>query len=438
MTDDYIVRYRDFLDRSKTERLFVRNAREEAVVRGFTSESERKTLKPGDRIFFENRNKNLVLVTMGKKPLPEGFRLIASHVDSPRLDLKPLPLREESGITLLMTQYYGGIKKYQWASIPLSLVGTVILKSGIAVDVAIGESPEDPAFIIPDILPHLAKKAQNERNATEVLSGEELQVLFGTDPKETLLRKLKDDYGIDEEDFLSAELELVPSYRSRELGLDRSLVGGYGQDDRICAYAALDAILESGDEIPEETSIVYLADKEETGSVGSTGMNSHYLEYVLSGLLEKTEGSSDMHLLLSTMWNGKALSADVTVAFDPVFKAVHDEQNAAKLRGGIVLSKFIGGGGKMNCHDADAEYVAEIRRLFSSAGVKYQGAMFGKIDEGGGATVARYLSSKGMQVLNAGPAILGMHSPFEIAAKEDILSTHLAFKAFFRNSEVKP
>lgn len=432
MADDYIVRYRDFLDRSKTERLFVLNAREEAIKRGFTPEPEKKTLVPGDRVFFENRNKNLVLVTVGKKPVPEGFRLIASHVDSPRLDLKPLPLREESGITLLMTQYYGGIKKYQWASIPLSLIGSVILKSGKTVDISLGESSDDPAFIIPDILPHLAKKAQNDRNATEVLRGEELQVLFGTEPKDALLRKLKESYGIDEEDFLSAELELVPAYRSRELGLDRSLVGGYGQDDRICAYAALDAILDPENETPEETSIVYLADKEETGSVGATGMNSHYMEFVISELLEKTEGASSMNLLLRTLWNGKALSADVTVAFDPVFKSVHDEQNAAKLRGGIVLSKFIGGGGKMNCHDADAEYVAEIRQLLSSSGIKYQGAMFGKIDEGGGATVARYLSSKGMQVLNAGPAILGMHSPFEIAAKEDIISTSLSFQAFFR------
>ena len=336
MTDDYIVRYRNFLDRSKTERLFIRNAREEAVKRGFTPETEKKTIAPGDRVFFENRNKNLVLVTVGKKPLPEGFRLIASHVDSPRLDLKPLPLREESGITLLMTQYYGGITKYQWASIPLSLIGSVILKSGKTVDISLGESSDDPAFIIPDILPHLAKKAQNDRNATEVLRGEELQVLFGTEPKDALLRKLKESYGIDEEDFLSAELELVPAYRSRELGLDRSLVGGYGQDDRICAYAAIEAIFSAGNDIPNETSIVYLADKEETGSVGSTGMNSHYLEYVVSGLLEKTEGASNMNLLLRTLWSGKALSADVTVAFDPVFKSVHDEQNAAKLRGGIV------------------------------------------------------------------------------------------------------
>ena len=429
--EEYIKRYRKFLDRSKTERLFIENARLEAVAHGYVSINGKSSLKSGDKIYFMNRRKNLLLAVIGQRPLQEGFRLIASHVDSPRLDLKPLPLYEETGISLLKTQYYGGIKKYQWASIPLSLIGTVILKSGEAVHISLGEEENDPVFTIPDLLPHLAKNIQNERTTADVIKGEELQVLFGTTVKTSLLEKLKTLYGMDEEDFLSAELELVPTFNSREVGLDRSLIGGYGQDDRACAIAALQSLWSIEGAVPEHTALVYLVDKEETGNVGATGLDSQYLEYVIEELLLATTGVSGSTLLRKTLWNGKALSADVTVAFDPVFKAVHDEQNAAKLGKGIVLSKFIGPGGKMNCQDADAEYVAEIRRLLTDAGVLYQGAAFGKVDEGGGGTVARYLSAKGLQVLNAGPALLGMHSPFEIASKIDIYETYRAFKAFF-------
>jgi len=429
--EEYIARYRHFLDRSKTERLFVRNAAESAREHGFVFIGDKERLESGDKVYFLNRRKNIVLAVIGTQPLPEGFRLVAAHVDSPRLDLKPLPLYEEGGITLLKSQYYGGIKKYQWASIPLSLIGTVILKSGKTVDVAIGEAPGDPVFTIPDLLPHLAKKMQNERTTTEVIKGEELHVLVGLSLKAAILEKLETDYGMEEEDFLSAELELVPAFGSRDVGLDRSLVGGYGQDDRACAFAALESLWSLENRIPESTAIVYLADKEETGNVGSTGIDSGYLELVIEELLQKTAGPSGGALLRKTLWNGRALSADVTVAYDPVFKAVPDEQNAAKLGKGIVLSKFIGPGGKMNCQDTDAEYVAEIRQLLTGAGVSYQGAAFGKIDEGGGGTVARYLSSKGLQVLNAGPAMLGMHSPFEIAAKFDMYETFRAFKAFF-------
>lgn len=428
--EQYIARYRHFLDRSKTERLFVRNAAESAREHGFVPVATKDRLKPGDRIYFINRQKNIILAVIGSQPLPAGFRLVAAHVDSPRLDLKPLPLYEEGGITLLKSQYYGGIKKYQWASIPLSLVGTVVLLSGKTVEIEIGEAPGDPVFTIPDLLPHLAKKLQNDRTTTEVIKGEELHVLVGLSLKAAILDKLKNDFGMEEEDFLSAELELVPAFNSREVGLDRSLVGGYGQDDRVCAIAALESLWAMEDRTPESTAIVYLADKEETGNVGSTGIDSGYLELVIEELLTKTEGVPGTTLLRQTLWNGKALSADVTVAYDPVFKAVHDEQNAAKLGKGIVLSKFIGPGGKMNCQDADAEYVAEIRQLLAAAGVRYQGAAFGKIDEGGGGTVARYLSSKGLHVLNAGPAMLGMHSPFEITAKSDIYETFRAFKAF--------
>ncbi len=429
--EDYIARYRDFLDRSKTERLFVRNAVERAREHGFVPAGEKERLASGDKVYFVNRHKNIVLAVIGARPLDAGFRLVAAHVDSPRLDLKPLPLYEEGGITLLKSQYYGGIKKYQWASIPLSLIGTVILKSGEAVGVEIGEAPGDPVFTIPDLLPHLAKKLQNERTTTEVIKGEELHVIVGLSLKSAILEKLKTVYGMEEEDFLSAELELVPAFSSRDVGLDRSLVGGYGQDDRVCAFAALESLWALEDRVPESTAVVYLVDKEEAGNVGSTGMDSGYLELVIEELLAKTGGAPGGERLRRTLWNGRALSADVTVAYDPVFKAVHDEQNAAKLGKGIVLSKFIGPGGKLNCQDADAEYVAEIRRLLTAAGVAYQGAAFGKIDEGGGGTVARYLSSKGLQVLNAGPAMLGMHSPFEIASKFDAFETFRAFKAFF-------
>lgn len=427
--EDFIAGYREFIDRSKTERLFIRNAVEEARSRGFVPAADKDTLSVGDKVYFENRRKNLVLAVIGRKPLSGGFRLISAHVDSPRLDLKPRPLYEEGGLTLLKTQYYGGIKKYQWASIPLSMIGTVVLKSGASVDISLGESEDDPVFTIPDLLPHLAKNIQNERTTVEVIKGEELHVLVGTSPKAFLLEKLKTDFGMEEEDFLSAELELVPSFRSREIGLDLSLVGAYGQDDRSCAYAALDSLWTAEDRIPDETALVYLVDKEETGSIGATGMDSQYLEYVIEELLTRY-GESGSAQLRKTLWNGKALAADVTVAFDPVFKAAHDEQNAAKLGGGIVLSKFIGPGGKMNCQDADAEYVAEIRRKLTEAGVAYQGAAFGKVDEGGGGTVARFLAAKGLQVLNAGPALLGMHSPFEIASKFDLFETVRAFRAF--------
>ncbi len=433
MRENFIGDYRDFLDRSKTERLCVVSAVRTAESRGFKPASAHETLSPGDKVYFINRHKNVVLAVIGSSPLSEGYSLIAAHVDSPHLDLKPLPLYEEGGITLLKTQYYGGIKKYQWASIPLSLIGTVILKSGETVSVSIGEKDDEPVFTIPDILPHLAKNVQNSRTATEVIKGEELQVLFGLSLKSALLEKLKTEYGIEEEDFLSSELQLVPALRSRETGLDRSLIGGYGQDDRACAFAALEGLWETAAGVPKHTAIVYLVDKEETGSVGSTSMDSQYLEYVTGELLEKTTAAQPISdsLIRKTLWNSRALAADVTVAWDPVFKAAHDEQNAAKLGGGIVLSKFIGPGGKMHCQDADAEYVAEIRKLLSDAGVKYQGAAFGKVDEGGGGTVARYLSAKGLQVLNAGPAMLGMHSPFELLAKTDLEMSARAYAAFF-------
>jgi aspartyl aminopeptidase len=432
MTDDFDARYYSFLDKSKTERLVIRNVRDEAEKKGFVPVTGKEELVPGDKVYFMNRSKSLVLVTVGKNQISDGLNLVAVHSDSPRLDLKPNPLYEESGISLLRTQYYGGIKKYQWAAIPLQLTGTVVLKSGKRVEVSIGDGPDDPVFTIPDLLPHLAKYAQNERTAKDALKGEELQVLFGIALKTELLEKLENTYGMEEEDFLSAELELVPALATRDVGFDRSLVGGYGQDDRVCVFTAVQALFSLADEIPETTAVVYIADKEEAGSVGATSLDSQYLEFVTEELIRKTTGQAASDLLNRTLWNSHALSADVTVAFDPVFKAVHDEQNAAKLGSGIVLSKFIGSGGKMHCQDADAEYVASIRRLLTIAGVKYQGAAFGKVDEGGGGTVARYLAARGIEVLNAGPALLGMHSPFEIASKTDIRETCNAYSAFFR------
>jgi aspartyl aminopeptidase len=431
----FIDAYRRFLDTSKTERAVVANVLARARAEGFVAAAERSELRPGDRVWFENRSKNVALAVIGKRPLQEGFRLIAAHGDSPRLDLKPNPLQDEAGYVLLKTQYYGGVKKHQWTGIPLALQGVVFLADGRKVDIAIGDGDGDPVFSIPDLLPHLSGKVQNDRSAKETIKGEELRIVFGSSDsgslKEEVLARLKREYGIVEADFGSAELQAVPAGRSRDVGLDRNLIGAYGQDDRAGVFAAVEAVCSFGESVPERTALCFVVDKEEVGSSGSTGLESRYLEVVVGELLERTGHPCNDLLLRRTLWNSSALSADVTVGWDPVFKAVHDEQNAARLGRGLVVTKYFGGRGKLHSSDADAEYLGQIRRLFLREGVRFQFAAFGLVDEGGGATVSKFLANLGIRTVDAGPAVLGMHSPFELCSKDDLLQTYKGFKAFF-------
>ncbi len=438
--------YKKFLDKSKTEREFIRNSIMLAEKKGFKNAKDIEKLKAGDKIYYLNREKNLVLAVIGKKDIEEGVKFIVSHVDSPRLDLKQNPLNEDTEFAVLKTHYYGGIKKYQWVSIPLALHGTVILENGKKVDIVIGEEDEDPVFTIPDLLPHLSHKAQDDRKAREVIKGEELLIICGSIPstiedkevkqkvKYAVMEKLNKDYGMKEEDFLSAEIEIVPAFKARDIGLDRGMVGAYGQDDRICAYTSLIAILDIAEEEkpPKYTNICYMADKEEIGSTGSTGLESQYLEYFMSDIIYKLKDNYNDYILRKVLWNSRAISADVNAAFDPIFKSVHEEQNAAKAGYGIVVTKYTGHGGKYSSNDADAEYASEIRSIFNRNNILWQTGDLGKVDEGGGGTVAKYLAHFGIKTIDAGPALLAMHSPFEVSSKVDIYESFSAYKAFYK------
>lgn len=438
--------YKKVLDIGKTEREFVDFSVELAKECGFIDARYKDILLPGDKVYYVNREKNVVLAVIGKEDILNGINYVVSHIDSPRLDLKANPLYEEFELAYMKTHYYGGIKKYQWASIPLALHGVVVLSNGRKVRITIGEHEDDPVFTVPDILPHLDRVVQGDRKAREVIKGEELQIIVGSIPslikddeikdlvKYSVLESLNKAYGMVEEDFISAELELVPSQRAKDVGIDRSLIGAYGQDDRICGYTSLRAVLDL-EEIPERTAVCFLADKEETGSDGSTGLQSQYLEYFTSDLIAKVKGNYSDLYLKKTLWNSKALSSDVTVGIDPIFKSVNDPQNAAQLNYGIVITKYTGSGGKYSTNDADAEYVGEIRNLLNEKGVKWQTGMLGKIDEGGGGTVAKYLAMKGIRTIDVGPALLAMHSPFEVSSKLDVYETYRAYKAFFEAPE---
>lgn len=438
--------YKKVLDLGKTEREFVELATSFAKECGFIDARLKDTLVPGDKVYYLNRHKNIVLAVIGKEDILKGINYIVSHIDSPRLDLKQNPLYEEFELAYMKTHYYGGIKKYQWASIPLALHGVVVLSNGEKVKVVIGEHEDDPVFTVPDILPHLDRKVQGDRTAREVIKGEELQIIVGSIPatindeevkdlvKYAILEKLNDIYGIVEEDFISAELELVPSQKAKDVGLDRSLIGAYGQDDRICAYTSLRAILDIQD-VPERTAVCFLADKEETGSDGSTGLQSDFIDYFTADMIFKTKRIYSDLYLKETLWNSKALSSDVNAGIDPIFKSVHDEQNAPKLGYGVVIVKYTGSGGKYGTNDADAEYVGEIRKMLNDNGVLWQTGMLGKVDEGGGGTVAKYLAKKGISTIDIGPALLAMHSPFEISSKLDVFETYRAYKAFYRGEK---
>lgn len=430
--------YKVYLDSAKTEREFVTVTEAELQKKGFKNVNDVKELKRGDKVYFNNRDKNLVAVIIGED-VKSGINMIVSHIDSPRLDLKPNPVKEDEEFALLNTHYYGGIKKYQWVSTPLALHGVVFLSNGEKVTLKIGENESDPVFSIPDILPHLAYNVQDDRKAREVIKGEELKLLFGNMPvtdenvkqavKQFVLDKLKADYGIEYDDFFTAEIEIVPAGKLRDVGLDRSMIGGYGQDDRICAYTSLRAIYEI--ENPKKTIMVYLADKEEIGSEGSTSLKTTLPEYVVGKLLELTGEYKNDQTLRETLWNSKALSSDVTAGMNPLFKSAHDSENVARLSHGLAFAKYTGSRGKVQANDADAEFLQEIRRKFDENKVKFQAGGFGKVDEGGGGTVAKFLAYYGIRTVDAGPALLSMHSLFEISSKADLYETYKAYKVFY-------
>ncbi len=441
---DFAEDYADFITKSKTERKSIDEAESMLKDNGFKSIEECENLEPGDKVYMINRGKSLAAGIVGKDDITEGCNLIASHVDAPRLDLKVNPLYEdkEASIAMLKTHYYGGIKKYQWVNTPLAIHGKVIKGDGEEVEVSIGEGDEEPIFVVSDLLPHLAKKKQGERKMKEVIKGEELKILTAGIPideedaenkiKLKVLKHLNDKYGIEEEDLISAELEMVPAGPAKDVGLDESMLGAYGQDDRICAYTSLRAVLDL--EEPERTSLALLFDKEEIGSEGNTGANSEFLETVYSKLLNKSREDYTHEDHRSALDNSKAISGDVDPAINPSFKSVHDMQNAATMSEGLVVTKFTGAGGKYSANDAHAEYVGLIRKILNENEIPWQIAELGKVDEGGGGTVAKFLSNLNIETIDAGPPILGMHSPFEITSKADLYYTYKGYKAFLEEA----
>ncbi|MEW8959463.1 MAG: aminopeptidase [Moorella sp. (in: firmicutes)] len=432
--------YKAFLSRAKTEREAVRLALDAAVRRGFTSLLDcpsGRVLSAGSRFYLEWRGKVLLLGIVGRTGLDEGVRLIGAHVDAPRLDLKPMPLYEKAGLALFKTHYYGGIKKYQWTALPLALHGVIMLRNGRRVEVVIGEGEDEPIFTISDLLPHLAKE-QMKKNMEEALSGDDLNLVVGSMPypagddvkdkvRLAVLNLLNERYGVVEEDLITAELELVPAGPARDLGFDRSLVGGYGQDDRVCAYTALQALIDT--DVPHNTALVLLVDKEEIGSTGNTGAHSRFLEYALTELAART-GGTDIIQVGRIMANSQALSADVTAGVDPTYENVFDLYNASRLGYGVVLNKYSGSRGKYDANDASAEFMGRLRDIFNQNRVIWQSGELGKVDAGGGGTIAKFLAYFGLDVADCGPALLSMHAPLEIASKVDIYMAYRAYRAF--------
>ena len=431
--DAFCEPYKAFLDQAKTEREAVDVALALALDKGYKPFAPGGKYAAGDKVYVNNRGKSLILSTIGSAPLDEGVHIAAAHIDSPRLDLKPNPLYEAEGLGYCKTHYYGGIRKYQWPTIPLALHGVFALKDGTTVKVCIGEDEADPVLYITDLLPHLASE-QSKRPLSKGIKGEELNVLIGSRPfkedgaseqvKLNMLRLLHEKFGVTEADFLSAELEIVPAFRARDVGLDRSMIASYGHDDRVCAYTALMAELDV--ETPRHTTVTILADKEETGSDGNTGLNSNFLYYFLTDLAEGF-GINPRTM----MQRSRCLSADVNAALDPTFPEVHEKLNAARINHGACITKYTGGGGKSSTNDASAEMVAYVRRVLDDAQVLWQTGELGKVDEGGGGTVAKYISAIGVDTIDIGVPMLAMHAPYEIAAKLDIFMTHRAFAAFY-------
>lgn len=430
----YCEDYKTFLDKSRTEREAVRYTVQLAEARGYRPYHRGEALKPGDKIYRVNRDKAIMLAVMGSESLDKGVNIGAAHIDAPRLDLKPNPLIEDSEFALLKTHYYGGIRKYHWVSIPLSLRGVVVKRDGTKVDVVIGGEPGDPLLTIPDLLPHLADK-QAKEPLWQAIKGEDLNILVGSEPypdpdekdavKLMVLDILNQKYGMVEEDFLSAELCAVPAYPVADVGLDRSMIGSYGQDDRVCSFAALQGLFDA-EETLKRTGVCMLVDKEEIGSEGVSGMQSWAFDTFLSDLCDATGAS-----LKSCYEHSFCLSADVTAAFDPNFAEVYEKHNAARLNRGVGLCKYTGARGKSGASDASAEVVGYVRKLFNDNGILWQLSEMGKVDVGGGGTVALYMANRNIDTIDAGTPVLAMHSPFEVTGKLDCYMTYRSMKAVF-------
>ena len=436
---EYNEGYKDYISKNKTERACVKDSIRLAEEKGFKPLDSFETLKPGDKVYVNNRDKNIALFVIGNKPLTEGMRILGAHIDSPRMDLKQNPFYESEGFVLADTHYYGGVKKYQWVTIPLSLYGVVAKKDGTVVDVVIGEDDNDPVVGISDLLIHLAAD-QLDKKAAKVIEGENLDVTLGNMPlvgeekdavKANILKLLKDKYDIEEEDFVSAEIEVVPSGKARDYGLDRSMIAGYGHDDRVCAYTSLTAILDM--DVCDYTCCTILVDKEEIGSVGATGAHSLFFENTVGEMLVKMGIDSFVQTRL-TLSRSKMLSSDVSAGVDPLYVSVNDKKNAAYLGNGIVFNKYTGARGKSGSNDASAEYVARIRAVMDESKIHYQTAELGKVDQGGGGTIAYILGNYNMDVIDAGIAVLNMHAPMEIVSKVDVYETYQAYKAFLKNA----
>ncbi len=437
--------YKEFLDLSKTEREFTKNTVALLDKLGFISIKNAfetgQNIHPGDKVYYVGGKKSVIISIVGKESILKGINMVGTHIDSPRLDLKPIPIYEEMELAYLKTHYYGGVRKYQWLSIPLAIHGTVIKKDGTEVNICVGEKEDDPVFIITDLLPHLAKE-QNDKKLGEAFPGESLNVLTGSIPfkdediKQTVklkvLEYLNRELGITEKDFISAEVQIVPALKARDIGFDRSMIGSYAHDDRVCSYSALRAILSAG--LCKKTTLCYLADKEEIGSVGNTGAQSDMLEYFAAMLLELTEEKSSDVWLKQLLHNSTMLSGDVNAAFDPAYKNVFEKNNSVFLGKGVGISKYTGSRGKAGASDASCELVHKITTLLDENGIVWQIGELGKIDEGGGGTIAKFAAKLGIEVLDIGVPLLGMHSPYEVASKVDIIMCYKAFEAFMKSN----
>ena len=436
--------YKTYLDDGKTEREFCSVVERQLVKSGYENLTELmkkgSKLKQGAKVYYINKQKSAVFAVLGKEPLIQGINMVGAHIDSPRLDLKPNPIYEDTGMVLLKTHYYGGIKKYQWVTIPYALHGVVFKADGTKVDICIGEDDKDPVFTITDLLPHLAQD-QMKKKATEVVEGESLNILIGSIPlkddkvkdkiKLNILKLLNEKYGIVEEDFISAELEAVPAFKARDIGLDRSMIGAYGQDDRVCAFTCVKALLDLAQ--PEKTALCILTDKEEIGSMGNTGAQSSLLKNFVAKLLYLTVDNYSDILTNQCLENSKMLSADVNAAVDPTYVSVNEKSNSSYMGNGIVLQKYTGSRGKYDASDANAEFVAEIRNLFNKEGIIWHLSEMGKVDLGGGGTIAQHVANLGVDVLDCGVPILSMHSPMEISSKIDVYMSYKAMKVFLES-----
>ena len=439
----YAKSYMNFLDKARTEYLAVEEAVEILENNGFVSLDEKVALEIGDRVYFINKDKSLYVAVIGSEELVKGVNIVGAHIDSPRLDLKPMPLIEKSGAALLKTQYYGGIKKYQWMSIPLALYGVMYNKNGEKIKVSVGENEDDPVFTIADLLPHLAKD-QMKGNANEFIDPEKMSVLVGSlkdkeaeakeseKVKSNILKILNEKYGVEEIDFARSELSFVPAFKTKFIGFDRGLIGGYGQDDRVCAYATIRAIIDAADELDNvnKTMIAMIVDKEEIGSTGTTSMNSRAFDMFINKLIEKTNSMGVDKL--EVYYNSKVLSADVTAGVSPEYEEVSDIQNGSMLGCGISIEKYTGSGGKYNASDANASYMSKVMGIFDRNSIMYQVGTLGKIGKGGGGTIAYILADKGCEVVDCGTPVLAMHSPYEVTSKYDVYMTYLAYKAFYK------